>query len=198
MAQQFMAPYADTLKQLQSKGAGLKGEPLRTTFFLNFGGPHCGKAQQQAQQQQASAQDSSARGHGLFRGIAANAVGGGLSGLFHHNVNIPSSTVGGAVTANAANQAADAASTQAGNAAGNAVGNAGAGANPSQTNAAPTVPAPQLTPGMVRMMSFTTEVIAIDTSSIEPGAFELPGDYQVVAPKPPQQSSGPVCPTGGQ
>ncbi|MGH8169583.1 MAG: hypothetical protein ACRETJ_03500, partial [Steroidobacteraceae bacterium] len=54
--QQFMAPYADTLKQLQGKAADLKGYPLRTTFYMAFGGPHCGRAKQAQQQQQASSQ----------------------------------------------------------------------------------------------------------------------------------------------
>ena len=52
--EQFLAPYADQLKQLRVKAADLKGYPLRTTFYMAFGGPHCGKAKQAAQQQASS------------------------------------------------------------------------------------------------------------------------------------------------
>lgn len=63
IAQQFMAAYSGTLKDMQAKAASLKGYPLRTTFRLITGGDNCSKAKQ--------SDDSGAGGGG----------GGGLSGL---------------------------------------------------------------------------------------------------------------------
>jgi len=79
---QFMAPYMDQMKQLQSHAGDLQGHPLRTTFYVAVGGPHCGQAKQD-QQQQASNGDSDDSGGGL-KGLASSALKGGLSGLFHH------------------------------------------------------------------------------------------------------------------
>lgn len=190
MMQQFMAPYADTLKQLQSQGSTLQGYPLRTTFFLDYGGAQCGNAQQQQQQQQAQ---SSQRRGGLFGSIASSAVGGGISGLFHRNVNIPTGSVGGQVASNAANQSADAAASAAANATANGVADAGA-AHAQDTNAT-TTPTPATPAGMVRMVAFTTEVTSIDTSSIDASQFELPSGYRVQPPPPPaKDSSTAACP----
>src|SRR6185437_12418017 len=190
MMQQFMAPYADSLKQLQTQGAALQGNPLRTTFFMDYGGPRCGNAQQQPQQQ-AQQQPPRRRG-GLFGSIASNAVGSGVSGFFHHSVNIPGSSVGGQVAANAANQAGDAAASAAANATANGVADASsahAQDASTQAGAAPATP-----PGMVRMVSFTTEVTSIDTASIDASLFDLPAGYHVQPPAPPSENKQPVCP----
>jgi hypothetical protein len=37
----FLAPYADAMKELGSKTSDLKGYPLKTTFRVAVGGPHC-------------------------------------------------------------------------------------------------------------------------------------------------------------
>ncbi|HTT04540.1 MAG TPA: hypothetical protein VMF64_04575 [Steroidobacteraceae bacterium] len=191
MMQQFMAPYAGTLKQLQSQGSALQGNALRTTFFMDYGGPQCGDAQQQQQQQQAQQQAPPRRG-GLFGRIASNAVGSGVSGLFHRSVNIPTGSVGGQVAANAADQTADAAAGAAANATANGV--ADASAAHAQDTSATSVAAPATPPGMVRMVSFTTELTSIDTSSIDASQFDLPAGYRVQQPPPPADNKQPVCP----
>jgi len=191
MAQQLLAPYADTLKQLQTQGASVQGFPLRSTFFLDYGGPQCGNAQSQQQQQQQAQAQQPARRHGLLGSIAGNAVGTGLSGLFHRSVNIPTSSVAGEVAANAANQTADAAATGAADATATSVGNASA-AHAEQAAAAGPVPPP--TPaGMVRMVSMSTEITAIDTSSIDATQFDLPSGYTIQQPAP-AKNNRPVCP----
>jgi hypothetical protein len=79
IAQQFMAAYAGTLKDMQSKAASLKGYPLRTTFRFIMGGDKCGKAKQS----QSSDSDSGASAaSGGLSGLAANAGGKLLGGLF--------------------------------------------------------------------------------------------------------------------
>jgi hypothetical protein len=178
---QFMAPYMDQLKQLQSHAGDLQGHPLRTTFYVAIGGPHCGQAKQ-AQQQQASNS-----GGGGFKSIASNALKGGLSGLFHHGIGgINTSSAGGEAAADAANQAADPAAAAAANAAsGPASGAAGA------TGAAGASPAQ-----MAQLIAFTTETTAIDTSSIGADQFEIPSGWHL---QPPQAEKAQKfsCPATG-
>lgn len=194
MMQQFMAPYADSLKQLRGKSGDLKGYPLRTTFYVAFGGPHCGQAHQaQTQQQQAQAGAGSSHGAGFLHGLASNAVSGGLGGLFHRNVNIGTGSVGGAVAANAANQTADAAT----NAAANAAGNAAAGAVNSPSSAGATAAAPPS--DKVRMVALTTETTSINTGSIPSDQFEIPAGWQLQVPKAQQAKEQQfTCPVGGK
>lgn len=166
--QQFMAPYLEQLQQLQGHAGDLQGHPLRTTFYVAFGGPKCGKAKQ-AEQQQASNNG----GGGGFRSIASNALRGGFAGLFHRGAsNINTGSVGGTAAADAANQAADPAAAAAADAAtGPAAGSGAAGAAGA--------PSSQL----VRIVSLTTETTGLDTSSIPSDQFEIPAGWRL---KPPQ------------
>lgn len=77
-AQQFLAQYAGTMKELSAKAGELKGYPLRTTFRFSMGGEHCGKAKQSSGQSQGGTE-----GGGSLSSIAAQAVGSKLlSGMF--------------------------------------------------------------------------------------------------------------------
>jgi len=169
--QQFMAPYMDQLKQLKSHASDLQGHPLRTTFYVAFGGPRCGRAKQ-AEQQQASAGNG---GSGL-RNIASNALKGGLSGLFHHGIgNIHTDSVGGAAAADAANQAADPTAAAAADAATHGSPGSPSGAAAGAAGAPPAQ--------LVRLISLTNETTAIDTSSISADQFEIPSGWKL---QPPQ------------
>ena len=178
---QFMAPYADQLKQLRARAADLKGYPLRTTFYMAFGGPHCGKAKQ-AQAQQAS--DSS---RFSMHSIASNAIAGGLSGLFHRGAAaIHADSLGGAAASGAANEAADPAA------------NAAASSMTAQSSSGgATAPAPASGP-LVRVVSLTSETTAIDTASIPSDQFEIPADWKLEPRKQARASSAPKCPTAGK
>lgn len=179
--QQFMAPYADQLKQLQGKAADLQGYPLRTTFYMAFGGPHCGKAKQAAQQQASSGSRFS------MHSIASSAFASGLSGLFHHGAAaIHTDSAGGAAASSAANEAAEPAA------------NAAAGSMTAQSSSggAP-APAPAAGP-LVRVISFTTETTSIDTSSISPDQFEIPAGWSLEPQKQQVASGAPKCPTASK
>jgi hypothetical protein len=76
-AQQFLAQYAGTMKELSAKASELKGSPLRTTFRFSMGGEHCGKAKQHSSGQS----DESAQGGGGLNGLAAKAGSKLLGGL---------------------------------------------------------------------------------------------------------------------
>jgi hypothetical protein len=184
---QFMAPYAEQLKQLRGKAADLQGYPLRTTFYMAFGGPHCAKAKQAAQQQQASSGSRFS-----MHSLASSAIAGGLSGLFHHGASaINTGSAGGAAAAGAANEAAEPAA----NAAANSV-TAQSAAGDATASAPASTPAPA--PGdLVRVVSLTTETDSIDTSSIPSDQFEIPSDWQL-EPQKQATDSAPKCPGGSK
>ncbi|HEY7890294.1 MAG TPA: hypothetical protein VIC29_18890 [Steroidobacteraceae bacterium] len=178
---QFMAPYADQLKQLRVKAADLKGYPLRTIFYMAFGGPHCGKAKQAAQQQASSSTFS-------MHSIASGALASGLSGLFHRGAAaIHADSAGGAAASSAANEAAEPTA----NAAANAMSG---GASSSGGSAAPT---PASGP-LVRVVSLTTETTSIDTASIASDQFEIPADWKLEPQAPAASSSTPKCPAASK
>jgi hypothetical protein len=165
--QQMLSAYSDQLKQLRAQAGALKGYPLRTTFRFSFGGEHCARAQQATQQ--ASSRSPS---HGL-RGLAANAIGGGLGGLFgrHLGPAAPVATEAGTEAANAALSAAD---------------------KPSSGPASSPTPA-----SSADILSFTTETTSIDTTPISPDQFELPAGWKLVQPKPSRASDTLTCPVQG-
>jgi hypothetical protein len=178
--QQFMAPYADMLRQLQGKAADLKGYPLRTTFYMAFGGPHCAKAKQAAQQQASSSPPS-------MRSLVSHAFAGGLSGLFHRGAAaINTGSARGAAAAGAANEAAEPAA----NAAANSMSAQSPAGGP-----ATAAPAPG---ALIRVVTLTTETTAIDTSSIPSDEFEIPAGWQLEPQKPAMTSAAPKCPTVGK
>ncbi|MHB8813113.1 MAG: hypothetical protein ACYDAE_07585 [Steroidobacteraceae bacterium] len=179
---QFMAPYADQLRQLQGKASDLKGYPLRTTFYMAFGGPHCSKSKQAAQQQQASSGSRFS-----MHSIATSALASGLAGLFHHGAAaINTDSAGGAAASGAANAAAEPTAS--------AAASSMTAQSPSGGSAAPPPPSGPL----VRVLSLTTETTAIDTSSISPDQFEIPADWKLQPQQPTTKDSTPKCPTAGK
>jgi hypothetical protein len=67
---QFLAPYQDALRKLGSESGGLKGYPLKTTFRVAIGGPHCA----------AAANAGKGAGAGEPHADAGSAVGGMIGG----------------------------------------------------------------------------------------------------------------------
>jgi len=187
MMRQMMAPYADQLKQLQSRASDFKGHPLKTTFYMSFGGPRCGKAKQ-SQQQQAS-NGGGASGASAMRNIAQNALRSGFGSLFHHGAgSIGSDSAGGAAASSAASSAADSAANAAANAAtapgtSNASGGA-AGATPNSP--------------MIQVVSLTTETTAIEAAGIPSDQFEIPPGWRLQQPKAAKSEKEFSCPAAGE
>jgi hypothetical protein len=177
---QFMAPYAQQLKQLQGKAGDLKGYPLRTTFYMAFGGPHCGKAKQ-AQQQASS-------GSGLsMHSLATNALASGFSSLFHRGASaIHTDSAGGAAASSAANEAAEPAADS-----------AASSMTAQSSSGGATTPAPAAGP-LIRVVSLTTETTSIDTSSIPADQFEIPADWKLEPQQQQMASTAPKCPGAGK
>ncbi len=179
---QFMAPYAGQLKQLQGKAGDLKGYPLRSTFYMAFGGPHCGRAKQ-AQEQQASGGSSGLSMHGL----ATHALASGFSSLFHRGAAaIHADSAGGAAASSAASDAADPAA------------NSAAGAMTPQASSSDAPAAAPVPGALIRVVSLSTETTSIDTSSIPSDQFEIPADWKLEPAKQQVASTAEKCPTAGK
>ncbi len=178
--ERFMAPYAGELKQLQGKAADLKGSPLRTTFYMAFGGPHCARAKQAAQQQQANGSHPFS-----VHGIVSHALASGFAGLFHRGAAaIHTGSAGGTAAAGAANEAAEPAAT--------------AAANSMTAQSSSGSPSAAPAPGaLLRVISLTTETTSVDTSSIPSDQFEIPADWKL-EPQKRVRSAVPKCPTAGK
>jgi len=85
---QFLAPYAESLKQLAGKAGDFKGYPLKATVRIAFGGERCAAAQQQQNaaaggEGASAAQSSPSITSGSSLGSVASSLGGKLvGGLF--------------------------------------------------------------------------------------------------------------------
>jgi hypothetical protein len=91
---QFLAPYAESLKQLAGKAGDFKGYPLKTAVRIAFGGEHCAAAQNQqnaaAGDGASAAQSSPSVAGGSSLGSVASNLGGKLVvGLFAKKKQAP-------------------------------------------------------------------------------------------------------------
>jgi hypothetical protein len=193
---QFIAPYAEAMKQLGSKVTDIKGYPLKTTVRIAFGGEHCAAAK--------NSQSSGGFGNG----------------------NNNSSVVGDASQAGASagtGAAAGAAGSSAGSAAANAAGNGSGGSvlgsaasafsnklvsglfakknNTSTSGASGTSTttaggASALPPGMTQAAVFTTETTVITQGPIAGSQFDIPAGWKLDQP-PPTKAHEFTCPKSG-
>ena len=181
---QFLAPYADVLKQLSAKSSELKGYPLKTTVRIAFGGEHCASAKKQpagggnavtdASQAAGDAAAASAAG---AAGSAAGAAAGNMaknsvgSSIF----SSAASTFGSKLTSGLFKKKADAA------------------APPSNS-----APDNGLPPGMIQAAQITVETTSIDASPVPAEKFEIPAGWKKVEPKAKQTGSKEfTCPSTG-
>jgi hypothetical protein len=85
---QFLAPYADSLKELAGKAGGLKGYPLKSSVRIAFGGEHCAAAQNQQKAAPSADGASSAQtpgsmpGDSSLKSVASNLGTKLVGGLF--------------------------------------------------------------------------------------------------------------------
>jgi hypothetical protein len=197
---QFLAPYADSLKQLAGKAEDFKGYPLKTSMRIAFGGPHC-----------AAAKNAGSGG--------AGSAGSGSGGT--NVVGDASQAAGNAAASSAAGAAGSAAGAAAANAAGNSaassvVGSAASAfgsklvsglfnkkktdstaATPAAASAtAPTATTTGLAPGMVQAAEITIETTSISTGPVAPAQFDVPAGWKLIVPeaKAPKEFT---CPTSG-
>jgi hypothetical protein len=182
---QFLAPYADVLKQVSAKSDELKGYPLKTVLRISYGGEHCAAVKNQpagggnvvADASQAAG-DAAAASATSAAGSAAGAAAG----------NMAKNSVGGSVFSSAAN----------------AFGSKLASGffNKKKADAPPPAPsgasgnAPA--PGMIQAAQISIETTSIDASTVPPNKFEIPSGWKKVEPKAKETGAKEFsCPAAG-
>jgi hypothetical protein len=174
---QFIAPYADGLKQIAGKAGDFQGYPLKTAVRITYGGPHC----------------AAAKGQG-----SGAASPGGTS-----VVGDASTAAGTAAAGSAAGTAGNAAGTAATNAAGSGVASSilgpaasafssklvsglfakkpAAGSGTATTSGTGTANG-TLAPGMIQAAEFTVETKSITTGPVPATQFDIPPGWKLVVP----------------
>jgi hypothetical protein len=184
---QFLAPYADSLKQLAGKADELKGYPLKTSMRIAFGGEHC---------------------------AAKKAASSGTSSGGTNVVGDASQAAGNAAASSAAGAAGSAAGAAAANAAGNSAASSVVGSAASAFGnklvsglfnrkkadsgaaASTTASTTGLAPGMVQAAEISIETTSISPGPVAPAQFEVPAGWKLIVPeaKAPKEFT---CPTAG-
>ncbi len=180
---QFLAPYADVLKQLSAKSNELKGYPLKTVLRIAYGGEHCAAVKNQP------------------------AGGGGNA------VADASHAAGDAAAASAASAAGSAAGAAAGNMAKNSMGSSifssaastfgskltsGLFKKKADTATSAKPPDNGLPPGMIQAAQISIETTSIDAASVPPEKFEIPAGWKKVEPKAKERAPKEFsCPSAG-
>jgi hypothetical protein len=188
---QFLAPYADSLKELSSKAGDFKGYPLKTVVRIGFGGEHCGAAHN-------ASSGTSGSGSGNVVGDAGQAAGNAAA-------NSAASTAGAAAGTAASNAAGNSAGGNVLGSAASAFGSKLVGGLFSHKKAdAPAAAAPAgaapdngLGPGMVQAAAISIETTAITPGPVAAGEFEIPAGYKLVTPQPAKASREFSCPQSG-
>ena len=170
---QFLAPYADSLKQLSGKAADLKGYPLKTTMRIAFGGPRCGAAKSQPQ---SAGSDNVVASAGQAAGDAAAGSASGAAGSAAGNAaaNAAGNNAGGSVLSSAAS----------------AFGSKLVGGlfqkkkqdNPPAGSPA-AASAEALPPGMVQAAQITIETTAITPGAVPATQFDIPAGWKLAQPE---------------
>jgi hypothetical protein len=192
---QFLAPYADSLKQLSAHAKDFKGYSLKTAVRIAFGGQRC----------------AAAKNNGSVPGGAT--PGGGSV------VGDASQAAGNATASSAASSAGSAAGTAAGNAAGNSAGGSvlssaasafgsklvsglfnqkkadTAAATPAATSSAPS--GNGLPPGMVQALQMSVETTSIQPGAVPPTQFDIPAGWKLLEPQATRASREFSCPNAG-
>ena len=110
---QFLAPYRDALRKLGSESGGLQGYPLKSTFRVAIGGPHCSAAAGAGKGAGEPHADAGTVG-GMIGGSAGAVAGKLLGGLFGKKKTADATTAAPASGTGAAAPAAAPAATPAG------------------------------------------------------------------------------------
>ncbi|HEX8783667.1 MAG TPA: hypothetical protein VF764_09860 [Steroidobacteraceae bacterium] len=180
---QFLAPYAEAMKQVSAKSGELKGYPLKTVLRIAFGGEHCGAAKNQT-----------AGGGGSVVGDASQAAGNAAAAS-------TASAAGSAAGAAAANAAKSPLAGSVLSSAASAFGSKLAGGLFKKKAETP-APAPgnasesALPPGMVQAAQISIETTSINAAAVAPEKFEIPAGWKRIEPKPKGTASKEfTCPT---
>jgi hypothetical protein len=172
---QFLAPYADSLKQLSGKTADLKGYPLKTTMRIAFGGERCGAAKSQPQSAGSGnvVADAGQAAGDAAAGSASSAAG---SAAGNAAANAAGNTAGGSVLSSAASAFG---SKLAGGLFNKKKPDTAPAATPTSANA----PANGLPAGMVQAVQITVETTAITPGTVPATQFDIPTGWKLIQPE---------------
>jgi hypothetical protein len=182
---QFLAPYADVLKQVSARSGELKGYPLKTVLRIAYGGEHC-----------AAVKNQPAGGSGNALGDASQAAGNAAAAS-------TASAAGSAAGAAAGNVAKDSVGSSIFSSAANAFGSkltSGLFKKKADTAAPAPGNAPDtgLPPGMIQAAQISIETTSIDAAAVPPEKFEIPAGWKKVEPKAKETASKEfACPASG-
>ncbi len=183
---QFLAPYADVLKQVSAKSSELKGYPLKTVLRIAYGGQHC-----------AAVKNQPAGGGGNALGDASQAAGNAAAAS-------AASAAGSAAGAAAGNMAKNSAGSSIFSSAASSFGSkltSGLFKKKADTASSPTpgsTPDNGLPPGMIQAAQISIETTSIEAAPVPAEKFEIPAGWKKVEPK--SKESAPkefACPSTG-
>jgi hypothetical protein len=173
----MLAPYAQQMNELKGKSGDLKGQSLRTSFHMAYGGPKCGAASK------ASA-GGSAGGSGDLAQQTTDAVAGSVANTAAAKV------AGGGLLGGAAASAISATGAKV------LSGMFSKKKKPDTGDVGAASPAQAAAPNMVTMVTFTTETTAINTEPVAADRFEIPAGWKKIMPKAQGKEEPFTCPGG--
>ena len=176
--QQMLAPYSAQMNELKNKSSDLKGQPLRTSFHMAYGGAHCAAASR--------ASAGSAPGGGADLGQqTADAVAGSVANTAASKVS------GGGLLGGVASGTISAVGSK-------MLSGVFKKKKPDAGEAGDAKPAEVAAPGMVTMVTFTTETTAIRTGPVPADRFEIPAGWKKIVPKAQAKEEEFSCPASGK
>ena len=183
---QFLAPYADVLKQVSAKSEELKGYPLKTVLRIAYGGEHCAAVRNQPPGGGGNAVVDASQAAG--NAAAASAAGAAGSAAGAAAANATKSPLGGSIFSSAASTFGSKLAS-------------GLFKKKADTAAAPApagAPDNGLPPGMVQAAQITVETTAIDAAPVPAEKFEIPAGWKKVEPKAKEAAPKEfTCPSTG-
>jgi hypothetical protein len=185
--QQFLAPYADAMKQVSAKSGELKGYPLKTVLRIAFGGEHCASVKNQT---------AGGAGGGNALGDASQAAGDAAAAS---SASAAGSAAGTAAAGAAKNPLAGSVFSSAASAFGSKLAG-GLLHKKAETPAAAAGGTSDhaLPPGMVQAAQISIETTSINTDPVRADKFEIPAGWKLVEPKKKENEPKEfTCPTAG-
>jgi hypothetical protein len=187
---QFLAPYADAMKQVSAKSGELKGYPLKTVLRIAFGGEHCSSVKNQTA--------GASGGGGNVVGDASQAAGNAAAAS---TTGAAGSAAGTAAAGAAKNPLAGSVLSSAASAFGSKLASGLFNKKKAETPAATPGGTPDnaLPPGMIQAAQISIETTSISDAAVPAEKFEIPTGWKRVEPKPTKETGSKefTCPTAG-
>jgi hypothetical protein len=150
-AQAMFGRYKGIWGEVGAKTKDMKGYPVKTSFSFAIGGPQCKDSNQSSDSTANSSSNSNANSGASSTNSTPTSPGAMASQL------------GGKLAGMFHKKSDDAPP-------------ADSGANPAAAPAAASLP-----PGMVPLMTMSSELVSVSTAAVDPGVFQVPADFKKVS-----------------